>query len=340
MQNSTVDQCDTGAAERISIAALFSLMCALGTVLNLLVIGLVLGFRKLRTASNAFIANGCAADLLVCAFWMPREAAAAAASVSTSAPVPSPVHGAPPRDALLFLGATVSLLSHSLIAVNRYVLITKPPAAYHALYQRRRAQAMIAASWLVALASLLPLWLGAARRAVPVCGPAPADPWASGTLALTILGQTAVVTYCYFKIFRRVQISAKRVSVLHFQLVNNLPYSFPRKDKRLGVHVLAVCLVFVMTTEPMLWTLTAGLFSPVPAALRTCAWLLFCSVFVSDPFLYTWKNEEFRKAFRSVLRGDFWRGAAVAAAEPVTVSAVSHVFPRQNSRRAFLAEMS
>ncbi|XP_026786564.1 probable G-protein coupled receptor 88 [Pangasianodon hypophthalmus] len=336
MQNSTAVRCDTGAAERISIAALFSFMCALGTVLNLLVIGLVLSFKKLRTASNAFIVNGCAADLLVCALWMPREAAVAAS-------VPSPLYGAAPRDALLFLGATVSLLSHSLIAVNRYVLITKPPAAYHALYQRRRAQAMIAASWLVAFACLLPPWLAVARHPAFACGlmllMLLSEPWAAATLALTILGQTAVVTYCYFKIFRRVQISAKRVSVLHFQLVNHLPYSFPRKDKRLGVHVLTVCLVFVLTTEPVLWTLTAGLFAPVPAAFRTCAWLLFCSVFVSDPFLYTWKNEEFRKAFRSVLRRDFWRGSTVAA-EPVTVSTVSHVFPRQNSRRAFLAELS
>ncbi|XP_062869391.1 probable G-protein coupled receptor 88 [Trichomycterus rosablanca] len=332
MQNGSVE-CASGPAERISLAALYSLMCAIGTLLNLLVIGLVLSFKKLRTASNAFIANGCAADLLVCAVWMPHEAVIAA----SVPPVTSPVLPGT-RDALLLVGATVSLLSHSLIAVNRYVLITKPPAAYQALYQKKRAQGMIAGSWLLSVACLVP-WLVVSRRPEVACGML-TDSWAAGTLCLIIVAQTGVISYCYFKIFRRVQISAKRVSVLHFQLVNNLPYTFPRKDKRLGVHVLAVCMVAVLTTEPVLWTLAVGLFARVPAALRTCAWLLFCTVFVSDPFLYTWKNEEFRKAFRSVLRRDFWRGTAVAA-EPITVSTVAHVFPRQNSRRAFLsADMS
>lgn len=330
MQNGSVERlCASGAAERISLAALYALMCAVGTLLNLLVIGLVLSFKKLRTASNAFIVNGCAADLLVCAVWMPQEAAEAASVATVGAAV---LPGA--RDALLLLGATVSLVSHCLIAVNRYVLITKPPAAYQALYQKRRALGMLAGSWLVSVACLVP-WLVVSRLPAVECGML-TDRWAAGTVCVVILAQTLVISYCYFKIFRRVQISAKRVSVLHFQLVNNLPYTFPRKDKRLGAHVLAVCMVAVLSTEPVLWTLAVGIFTRVPGALRTCAWLLFCTVFVSEPFLYTWKNEEFRKAFRSVLRRDFWRGAAVAV-EPMTVSTVAHVFPRQNSRRAFLS---
>ncbi|KAG9266639.1 probable G-protein coupled receptor 88 [Astyanax mexicanus] len=411
------EDCLHGRAARLSLAAAYALLCAGGLALNLSVVCVVGGFRKLRTASNAFIVNGCVADLLVCAVWMPQEAVA----VSTGGGVGPPALRAL-REALLLLGITVSLLSHSLIAVNRYVLITKSPGTYQALYQKRHTEWMIAGSWLISLASLLPWITGfgsrlegcsaslslsssasasaspsplpsalasavlsasaspslppptssasvspasgplsaSATSASPTpaaSGPPPASsttitassasftmgipllthPPSAGTLALTILGQTAVVLYCYFKIFRRVQSSVKRVSVLNFQLVNSLPCAFPRKDRRLGLCVLAVCFVFLLTTQPLCWTLAAAVFTRVPGPLWTFSWLLFCTVFVSNPFLYTWKNEEFRRSLRCVVRGELWRGSTVGV-EPSTVSSISHLLPRQSSRRAFLSQ--
>ncbi|XP_066504182.1 probable G-protein coupled receptor 88 [Hoplias malabaricus] len=437
--------CVQGRAARLSLAAAYALLCACGLALNLAVVCVVGGFRKLRTASNAFIVNGCVADLLVCGVWMPQEAVAVCAEPGTAGP---PALREALREALLLLGITVSLLSHSLIAVNRYVLITKSPATYQALYQKRHTEWMIAASWLISLASLLPWITGfwsrdegcrdAAAAAVSAslsgsplataasvsissaslsrsplataasasissaslsgsplataasasissaslsavsaspllssashsgsisATPASASPLISsesapaasssasftmglpllahpstaGTLALTILGQTAVVLYCYFKIFRRVQSSVKRVSVLNFQLVNSLPCAFPRKDRRLGLCVLAVCFVFLLSTQPVCWTLTAATFTRVPGPLWTFSWILFCTVFVSNPFLYTWKNEEFRRSLRCVVRGELWRGSTVGV-EPSAVSSISHLLPRQSSRRAFLSQ--
>ncbi|XP_073701036.1 G protein-coupled receptor 88 [Garra rufa] len=340
--------CALGRGSRISLATVYSFMCVLGTVLNLLVIYLVVTFKKLRTASNAFIVNGCVADLLVCAFWMPHEA------VATSTGTFLVIGYQAFKEALLFLGITVSLLSHSLIAVNRYVLITKTPAVYQSLYQKRNTEWMIAGSWLISLGSLFP-WITSFRYPPERCRDAQdaedasfakgtsmsvlSSRFATGTLAFTIIGQTLVVVYCYFKIFRRVQISVKRVSILNFQIVNNLPYSFPRKDKRLGFYVLAVCFIFILTTEPIFWVLVAGLFAQVSVKLWTSTWIVFCTIFISNPFLYTWKNEEFRKSFRSVMRGDFLRGSTVGV-EPITINTISHIFPRQNSRRAFLGEMN
>ncbi|XP_035268627.1 probable G-protein coupled receptor 88 [Anguilla rostrata] len=335
--------CDMGRSLNISLTTIYTLMCLIGTTLNVLVIYLVLSFKKLRTCSNAFIVNGCVADLLMCAFWMPHEAV----FISTGAPSAVGYHAF--KEAVLFLGITVSLLSHSLIAVNRYVLITKVPATYMSLYQKRHTEWMICASWLISLGCLLP-WLSAplyqkercldlqvatsfTRRSVL------SNPFAAGTLALTIFAHTVVVLYCYFKIFRRVQISVKRVSILNFQIVNNLPYSFPRKDKRLGFYVLAVCCIFLLTTEPLFWVLFVGLLKTLPAAVRTATWMVFCTLFVLNPFLYTWKNEEFRKSFRSVVRGELWRGSTVGV-EPVMINTISHLLPRQNSRRTFLGEVN
>ncbi|XP_062412798.1 probable G-protein coupled receptor 88 [Sardina pilchardus] len=340
-------ECPVARGPRLCLATLYTFMGVAGAVLNLTVVYLVVTFKKLRTASNAFIVNGCVANLLVCAFWMPHEAVILYTGSSLS-----------PRyqtfkEALLFLGITVSLLSHSLIAVNRYVLITKVPATYQSLYQRRNTEWMISGSWLMSVGCLVP-WLTTSASPTEGCASTHsasasstaagtsvlANSFACATLACTVTAQTVIVLYCYFKIFRRVQISVKRVSILNFQIVNNLPYSFPRKDKRLGMYVLAVCFVFVVTTEPMLWALVARLFrAQVPAALWTSLWLVFCTLFVTNPFLYTWKNEEFRKSLRSVIRGDFWRGSVVGV-EPINISTISHILPRQNSRRAFLGDMN
>ncbi|XP_015194773.2 G protein-coupled receptor 88 [Lepisosteus oculatus] len=338
-------ECEEEYSSKISLAIVYSLMCLSGTASNLLVIYLVLSFKKLRTASNAFIVNGCLADLLVCAFWMSHEAIL----ISTDIPLTRGYHTF--KEALLFLGVDVSLLSHSLIAVNRYVLITKVPATYLSIYQKRNTEWMIVVSWLAVVIILLP-WLTAARFPDPGCA-APQvslapfarrksillNPYAGGTLALTILAQTIVILYCYFKIFRKVQISVKRVSILNFQIVNNLPYSFSRKDKRLGFYVLAVCCIFLLATQPLFWVLFLGLFGAVPKVTQTVSWMIFAALFVVNPFLYTWKNEEFRKSIRSVMRREVWRGSTVGV-EPVAIHTVSQSFPKQNNRAAFSGEIN
>ncbi|MBN3317366.1 GPR88 protein, partial [Atractosteus spatula] len=231
-------------------------MCLSGTASNLLVIYLVLSFKKLRTASNAFIVNGCLADLLVCAFWMSHEAIL----ISTDIPLSRGYHTF--KEALLFLGVAVSLLSHSLIAVNRYVLITKVPATYLSIYQKRNTEWMIVVSWLAAVIILLP-WLTAARFPDPGCA----------------------------------------------------------------------------APQPLFWVLFLGLFGAVPKVAHTVSWMIFAALFVVNPFLYTWKNEEFRKSFRSVMRREVWRGSTVGV-EPVAIHTVSQSFPKQSNRAAFSGEIN
>ncbi|KAM9503497.1 LOW QUALITY PROTEIN: G protein-coupled receptor 88, partial [Salvelinus alpinus] len=287
----------------ISLAAVYSLVCLFGTILNLLVVYLVVTFKKLRTASNAFIVNGCIVDLLVCAFWMPHEAV----EISAGSSFPAVYQAF--TDALLFLGITVSLLSHSLIAVNRYVAGDLVINTYLSIYQKRYTEWMLIPSWL-----LLP-WITSSRYPQEGCSCLPAsaasvlkggtpilsDPFEAGTLVLTIVGQTMVVLYCYLKIFRRVQISVKRLSILHFPIVNNLPYSLPHY----------YTLHYTLHYRPF-WVLLPALFTTVPLALRKCSWMIFCTIFVTNPFFYTWKNEEFRKDPCS------WENFAVG--EPITMN--------------------
>ncbi|NWW93534.1 GPR88 protein, partial [Rhynochetos jubatus] len=264
---------------RISLALLYAILAVSGTLSNVMVIYLVFSFKKLQTTSNAFIVNGCAADLGVCALWMPQEAV-----LGLLPPNSSSLRSAEYRllrGGLLGLGLTVSLASHLLVAFNRYVLITRLPSAYQALYQRRRTGCMIGLSWALALL-LLPLlptpW-------APDGGPR----YAALVLALTVLGLTALVLRCYLGIARRVRGSAKRVSLLNFHLLHQLPLAAPprRAQRRLStLSVLLLCGAFLLGTQPLVWVSLLRFFlRPPPPALQAASRLLLCALSALNPLL-------------------------------------------------------
>ncbi|KAM9325312.1 G protein-coupled receptor 88 [Gastrophryne carolinensis] len=315
MSNSTSspDLCDGLLGTRVLVATAYSVYSISGTLANVLVIYLVCSFKKLKTTSNAFIVNGCVSDLLVCAFWMPQEAILISTGRMESLSYKVFMEG------VFFLWMTVSLLSHSLIALNRFVLITKLPTVYHTVYQKRNTEWMIAMAWVLPLAFLLPWLFG--QRPYEFTLPCPqlrlyvfwgyevagSSSYIAILSSITVLSQTIILFHCYFRIFRKVQVSLKRVSVLNFQVVHTLPCSCPRKDKRLGLYVLIVCCVFTLTTEPFAWSVLYGLFHPLPKGFVISSWLLLCLLFVLNPFIYTWKNEEFRRSFRAVVGGEIWK---------------------------------
>ncbi|NXM09955.1 GPR88 protein, partial [Ploceus nigricollis] len=274
---------EDSSGTRIFLSLLYAVLAISGTLSNVMVIYLVFSFKKLQTTSNAFIVNGCAADLSVCALWMPQEAV-----LGLLPPNSSSLRSAEYRllrGGLLGLGLTVSLASHLLVAFNRYVLITKLPSVYQALYQRRHTGCMIGLSWALALlpVPLLPgLWtLGSAQSDG-------SSRYTALLLALAVLGQTALLLHCYLGIVRRVRGSAKRAR---------------RAQRRLSsVSVLLLCCVFLLGTQPLVWVSLLGFFlRPAPPALQAASWLLLCSLSALNPLLYTWRSEEFRRAARSVL---------------------------------------
>ncbi|NXT92128.1 GPR88 protein, partial [Anhinga rufa] len=277
---------EDSSGTRIFLSLLYAVLAISGTLSNVMVIYLVFSFKKLQTTSNAFIVNGCAADLSVCALWMPQEAVLGLLPPNSSSLGSAEYRLL--RGGLLGLGLTVSLASHLLVAFNRYVLITKLPSAYQALYQRRHTGCMIGLSWALALLllPLLPgLWTAGSAQQPPPRQPDGGPRYTALLLALALLGQTALLLHCYLGIVRRVRGSAKRVS------------------RRLSsVSVLLLCCVFLLGTQPLVWVSLLGFFlRPAPPALQAASWLLLCSLSALNPLLYTWRSEEFRRAARSVL---------------------------------------
>ncbi|XP_009883215.1 PREDICTED: probable G-protein coupled receptor 88 [Charadrius vociferus] len=195
---------EDSSGTRIFLSLLYAVLAISGTLSNVMVIYLVFSFKKLQTTSNAFIVNGCAADLSVCALWMPQEAV-----LGLLPPNSSSLRSAEYRllrGGLLGLGLTVSLVSHLLVAFNRYVLITKLPSVYQALYQRRHTGCMIGLSWALALllVPLLPgLWTPGSAQQPPPRQTAGTSRYTALLLALAVLGQTALLLHCYLGIVRR-----------------------------------------------------------------------------------------------------------------------------------------
>ncbi|XP_061486539.1 probable G-protein coupled receptor 88 [Rhineura floridana] len=311
---------------RITLSFFYLLLAVYGTISNIMVIYLVFTFRKLRTTSNTFIVNGCIADLSVCGLWMPQEA------VQRLLPSGSPSAHSEVyrllRVGLVGLGLIVSLLSHLLVALNRYVLITKPPIMYQAVYQRKHTAWMIGLSWGFALLlALIPPGLQTWWANQPESRNATSSKSANYTgllVALAVLSQTVLLLHCYMGIVRRVRGSVKRVSVLNFHLLQQLRFpaapSAPRRARRLSsISVLLLCLAFLLATQPLVWVSLLGFFfQPIPRELQIASWLLFCSLSAFNPLLYTWKNEEFRRCIRLVLPGGENPAVAVAAAAATT----------------------
>ncbi|XP_060629992.1 G protein-coupled receptor 88 [Anolis sagrei] len=323
---------------RISLSLVYLLLAVSGTLSNIMVIYLVFTFRKLRTTSNAFIVNGCIADLSVCGLWMPQEA------VQGLLPPASPtIHSEGYRllrVGLVGLGLIVSLLSHLLVALNRYVLITKPPVTYQALYQRKHTAWMISLTWGVALLlALVQPGLQAWQLDQKGYGNATRSKSSSYTgllVALAVLSQTILLLHCYMGIVRRVRGSVKRVSVLNFHLLQQLPFpagpQAPRRAQRRlsSISVLLLCLAFLLATQPLVWVSLLGFFlQAVPRGLQLASWQLFCSLSAFNPVLYTWKNEEFRRCLRLVLLPGGDAAAVVTATAAATTALPTVSLPPQ-----------
>ncbi|XP_054836329.1 probable G-protein coupled receptor 88 [Eublepharis macularius] len=324
---------------RISLSLLYVLLAIYGTLSSITVIYLVFTFRKLRTTSNAFIVNGCIADLCVCGLWMPQEAVQGLLPTGSATAHSEGYHLL--RVGLIGLGLIVSLLSHLLVALNRYILITKPSTTYHAIYQQKYTTWMISLSWGCALLlALVPSGLQTWQHDQPESRNAPGSNSSNYTglmVALALLSQTVVLLHCYMGIVRRVRGSVKRVSVLNFHLLQQLPFpaapQVPRRTQRRlsSISVLLLCLMFLLATQPLVWVSLLGFFFQlIPRGVQLASWLLFCSLSAFNPLLYTWKNEEFRRCMRLVLPGG---ETATMAADTLALPTVS-LPPQEPSQEA------
>ena len=128
------------------IAILRVILCCffcLGVVGNVLTITSIAMTRSLQSVPNIYLCSLAASDLTLCTFAMPST------FVGYTVHIPDELCGVLAE--VIFTCITVSLMSITMVAVNRYVLVVKPRHYYVTIYTTRNVKISIATIWLLGL---------------------------------------------------------------------------------------------------------------------------------------------------------------------------------------------
>ena len=119
------------------------LLCffCLGVVGNVLTITSIALTRSLHSVPNVYLCNLAASDLTICIIAMP--------STFVGYTVHIPDELCVVLAEIIFSCIMVSLMSITMVAVNRYVLVVKPRQYYVTVYTRKNVTASIATIWLL-----------------------------------------------------------------------------------------------------------------------------------------------------------------------------------------------
>ncbi|XP_022079996.1 alpha-1B adrenergic receptor-like [Acanthaster planci] len=139
--------------QRCIVGTIFVIVSILGTFGNGLVILAVVLSRKLRTVTNVFVVNLAVADLLVC-LTLPWNAVGLFTRPELGWPLPEKLCVA--LALIVYTCGGCSLFTLATIAINRWMLITRPSRTYHTCYKPAYLAIMVVIVWLV---PLLVAWL-------------------------------------------------------------------------------------------------------------------------------------------------------------------------------------
>ena len=136
----------------VALRIVLSSFFCLGVAGNLLIVTTIATTRSLHTVPNIYICNLAASDLTLCTVAMPSTL------VGYSLQIPEEVCEVLAQ--IIFSCIIVSLMSITMVAVNRYVLVVLHRNYYAAIYTTKNVARSIAAIWLLGIAYGLPPHFG------------------------------------------------------------------------------------------------------------------------------------------------------------------------------------
>ncbi len=152
-----------GFTERVIVASLFLIIFFIGTVGNLMVIIAVALSKTLRTRTNVFVVNLSFGDLVACLV-MPWWSVALLSDDEWLIPGTEWICTA--SGLVTFMSIGISLWSITYIAVNRFILITRPFQTYQKVYTTRNMLLMLLFSYVLTITLVgLPTYIGFGRIA-------------------------------------------------------------------------------------------------------------------------------------------------------------------------------
>ena len=268
----------------IVLGVCLMILAITGLVGNIFVILAVMFSRQLQTATNTFVVNLSVADLL--------------ASLTYTTLALSLFGWVTLETTMCVLNGIVNITSIGcsiftvmLIAINRYVRITKPRQTYNHAYTPVKIAIMITSAWLVAPIGIL--------SSASICGVYLVkhdSTFLSWIVPLLLVTSLIVVLVCYILIFRFI----KR----HVQKSTVAQTSSQRLDVAITKNLLCVVCAFYICVFPYTITLILVLAKfLLTNTVYTISTVVLNASSIVNPFIYAAKHPIFRPIFYQMITG-------------------------------------
>ncbi|KAK6997957.1 Octopamine receptor beta-2R [Biomphalaria glabrata] len=272
---------------------------------NLLVILSVIRYRRLHTPTNYFITSLAAVDILV-ALAVPFVVVIEVFHFG-GADGPKDVVLCLLPNRVLMMACGVSVLTLATIAYDRHTALVSP-LEYVNIMTARKVAVMVAVTWIYsAVIVWLPLMIGW------FIDPSETAPCSSnllsGKASVLFLGAIFVpsciaILVCYSRIFLVARHHAKAIAAVEFAIHRNLQVKFMIKDTKYAKTLALVIGFFLALWFPYLIYIFIQTVCHVRFDIWIQTYLILLAVFNSgiNPWIYAFKNNEFRAAFKRMFK--------------------------------------
>ncbi|XP_014666950.1 PREDICTED: neuropeptide F receptor-like [Priapulus caudatus] len=294
------------------LIAMYCVLICIGAFGNSLVCIAVIRKPAMRTARNLFIINLAVSDLTLCIFTMPFTL------------MQNVLKNWPLGEFMCKLVCTfeatnvfVSTMSITAIALDRYQVIVYPTTQSS---QKLGGILILGSLWGVSIILAMPMFLYHAKHPMGlpdlvfyyVCAesvwPVPNGPFVYAVCAVGFqyVMPIAVTTAAYGSICRKLQYRMVSQTTMHNQRKKELE---GRRKKKTNQLLIAIAAIFAISWLPLnifnlvtFWDTQSTMLSPGDANLifAVCHMMGMSSA-CSNPLLYGWLNDNFRKEFNEIL---------------------------------------
>ncbi|EDV90724.1 GH14016 [Drosophila grimshawi] len=300
------------------LIAMYSILIVFGAMGNIMVVIAVLRKPLMRTARNLFILNLAISDLLLCLVTMPLTLMEI---LSKFWPYGSCASLCKMIATLQALSIFVSTISITAIAFDRYQVIVYPTRDS---LQFVGAVTILAFIWILALILASPLFIY--KQLINMDMPAVLQdigvpnrisyciedwPLSDGrfyysifSLCVQYLVPILIVSVAYFGIYNKLK---SRITVVTGQSSSQRKVERGRRMKRTNRLLISIAIIFGVSWLPLnFFNLYADLQHPSAVTQRMLVAYAICHMIgmssaCSNPLLYGWLNDNFRKEFQELL---------------------------------------
>ncbi|XP_043916017.1 mu-type opioid receptor [Protopterus annectens] len=295
-QQEATDKDTTSIVIAIIITALYSIVCVVGLVGNVLVMYVIIRFTKMKTATNIYIFNLALADALVTST-LPFQ--------SVNYLMGTWPFGAMPCKVVMsidYYNMFTSIFTLTTMSVDRYIAVCHPVKALD-FRTPRNAKIVNVCNWILSSAIGLPVMLMANLsydKGIIDCTldfPHPAWYWDNllkiCVFIFAFIMPVLIITVCYGLMILRL----KSVRMLSGSKEKD------RNLRRITRMVLVVVVVFIVCWTPIhIYVILKALINISPSVVQTITWHFCIALGYTNsslnPVLYAFLDENFKRCFR------------------------------------------